>query len=360
MFGKKSFIAAILLMPALALADLASDWANAPMGIVITNCVYDTYGVSVQFETDLEPPYIVGVYEIWEDGLGRNFPVAEVVTEKKAAYVAGDFTDVTTFVEVMQPSRFNPKMPHRLLSDAERSFYRDMTENAPVLIRSSGAERVNADINWSPDNVMGQLKGMELTSDSLWTGIFYSSSDRPSFKFNGIKAVDNVLTGQLLTVVRQELWNLRSKQEWVIVNCKTNHTHGALDMTNEVVRTSEYGPYDAPLKYTRIKKIETITPTGIIDEYVDGHKMVSVEAQAISVEASADDVSRGVGWRLIYDDNTGETLAQRAYSARTNCSNTVYLPRLFLGISAYNGYRLSTDANGVVICVPDGNSPKTK
>ena len=346
-------------MPIAGLSDLASDWANAPMGIVITNCVYDTYGVSVQFETDLEPPYTVGVYESWEDGLGRNFPVAEVITEKKSAHVAGDFTDVTTFVEVMKPSRFNLKMPHRVLTDAEKTYYRAKLEKMPVMHRSAASDRFTADIDWAPGNVMGQLRGMELIADHVWSGINYSNDTNPSFSFKARKVVDNVTTGQVLNVVREEYWQLRNdrKQDWVLISCKTNQTYGALDMTDEVVGSSEYGPYEAPRKYTMVKKVRTITPTGVNKEYVDGKKMIDIETPSFSVEANADDVSVGAGWRLVYNDETGETLAMRAYSSRTNCSNTVYLPRLFLGLSSYKGYRLTTDSNGVVICVPASNGP---
>lgn len=362
MFGKKSFIAAFILMPVLALADLASDWENAPMGIVITNCVYDTYGVSVQFETDLEPPYIVGVYESWEDGLGRNFPVAETTTDSKHAFVAGDFTDVTTFVEVMKPSRYTRGMPRRLLSAYEKKMYRDDLMHREVLRTSPEQERVFADINWAPDNVMGQVKGMELITDHTWTGIIHSNDTDPEFSFKGKTAVDNVVTGQVFMFVQEEYWHLREfpRQDWVLVSCKTNETIGAIGVTEAKSGTSIYGPYEKPCKYTSIKRFWALIPTGKNVEYTDGHKLIDVEMQPFSIHATEEQASRGTGWRVVFNDESGETLAMRAYSARTNCSNTVYLPRLFLGLNAHDGYRLTTDQNGIVICVPDKNSPNNE
>ena len=360
MFGKESFILAFILMPTFALADLASDWANAPMGIVITNCVYDTYGVSVSFETDLKPPYIVGVYESWEDGLGRNFPVAEVVTEKKSAYVAGDFTDVTTSAEVMHPSRLNPKMQHRVLTDSEKTYYRTKLEKMPVLLRSAASDRFSADIDWAPDNVMGQLRGMELTADHVWTGISYSHNASPTFSFKGRKAVDNVVTSQVMRVVRDTYWGSFKYDhtvEWKLHHSRTNDQYCAVDDSEPASYSSEYGPYDPPCKFAMLKHVVTQTPTGQVVERIDGKKIVDFEMTQFSLQASPEEASKGAGWRLVFNDETGETLAMRAYSSRTNCSNTVYLPRLFLGLNAHDGYRLTTDSNGVVICVPASNGP---
>lgn len=276
MFGKKSFIAAFILMPVLALADLASDWANAPMGIVITNCVYDTYGVKVQFETDLEPPYIAAVYESWEDGLGRNYPIAETTCTRKDAFVQGDFTDVTTFVEVMSQSRIGPH--HRLLTKDETLYFRRSLESRPVRIRPSSADYSCADVNRAQSHVMSQLKGLELVSDHTWVGIIYGNGKRLDFEIGMRKPSEE-----------------------------------------------------------------------------DSSMMTDLHSPTFSINNPSSE-DQGSGWRIVYNDSTGECLAMRALSARTNASQTVYLPRLFNGLSSYNGYRLTKDQNGVVICVPYTNN----
>lgn len=160
-------------------------WDKAPLGIAITNVVYDTFGVSVQFDTDLEPPYIVGVYDAFEAGLERRFPIAEVTTRGKSAFVQGDFTDTTTFVEVMLPSRFDKKL-HRVMSADERKRMHDFLRQNPVHKRGTDSDYKQHDSAWAPGNIMGQQNGLELIGDNLWIGFFFSADPQPSIALSAM------------------------------------------------------------------------------------------------------------------------------------------------------------------------------
>lgn len=346
-------------------ASLAASFETAPLGIAITNCTFDTYGVAVRFETDLPPPYLVGVYECWEDGLARNFPIAEVRTFSKSAFVPGDFTDVTSFVEVMHPSRINPHMPHRVLTAAEAKHYRETLDRHV----GTGIEYTRADINYVPNNIMGQLKGMELIGDHTWQGFVWSSTSRVEFAFRARRAVEKrpayAVTNQVLDVVSDYygFYYLPFKGgRWQLFRTTSDREKCPIDRTETTVVTNitDNPKYHAPYVPAYCKTqmvVTTSTPSGRLHvaEYAPEWETANADSQPFSVDFSAEEMRRGLGYRIVHDDATGETIAQRAYSARTNCSNTVYLPRLFRGLSVYQGYRLTMDANGVVICVPADN-----
>lgn len=84
-------------------------WSDAPLGINITYCNYDSYGVDVVFETDLEPPYVVGVFMAVESGFyRRDYPIDYRIVNGKSCYISGDFLSKGyTFVQVFTESVTN-------------------------------------------------------------------------------------------------------------------------------------------------------------------------------------------------------------------------------------------------------------
>ena len=79
---------AFAAVPARAYQEYAS-----PLGFAVTNLVYSADGVSIDFETDQEPPYIVSVNMTnHEIGNVKLLPIAEAVTSEKHAYVQVPWT----------------------------------------------------------------------------------------------------------------------------------------------------------------------------------------------------------------------------------------------------------------------------
>lgn len=372
-----------LILFALAITMLWADdidlsaWNDAPLGIAITNVVYDTYGVAVKFETDLEPPYIVGVYDSFEDGLARCFPLAEVTTDTKAAFVPGDFTDVTTFVEVMHPSRINPSLPHRVLSASERQRMHEYIKSHPVYQREAKSAFKNQGIVWAPDNVMGKQKEMQLIGDHLWAGFVFSDANELSFGFNTVKAYPVKDLYRRYTQTTKVYEGKTTRPFPLTTYTSTNET--CVDVwIPEIHPPAEREYLDGPIYRTRSgrkmmgsvgvtpqdydrngflwrKVVVTYEPTEETRERILCSKFAEENTDLAYLSASKEVMQRGLGWRFVMDDRKIDTHVCRAYSARTNCSQTVYLPRAFVGLSAHDGYRLATDANGRVIIIPDTN-----
>ena len=178
-----------VLLSALLTAASADDidprydtWANAPLGIAVTRCDYSTRGVHVRFETDLEPPYVVGIYRPREEGLGRRFPIAEVETWQKDAFVPGNFTDVAVFVQVMTKdvvTRYaNDGIGHRELTRAEwREYEKTISEAAPY---------INTNANFTFEIDYGTY--MEIVEDYTWAGFLRSDETNLCFTLSGRKA----------------------------------------------------------------------------------------------------------------------------------------------------------------------------
>lgn len=257
------FLAWTLSLSLVSLADAGArryeKWVDAPLGIAITKCDYTTRGVHVKFETDIEPPYVVGVYRPAEEGLGRRFPVAEVETFANSALVPGNFTDVTLFVQVMSKSVANSyaadTIGRRILTQAEWQNYVDVIKSARPYVNS------DASISFETDNGIC----MEIVDDYTWAGFVKTALTNLSFSVFGDK------------VDRQ-------------------------------------GGDPVPHEYS------------------------------FSISTGRNDI--GTGYRIMMFEDTGVCQAQRAYSALTNMSDTVVLPRGFRALSSHNGYVYTTDWEG--------------
>lgn len=100
----RTILLALLLSAATVAADGLDDWIEAPKGIFISEVTALPEGFGVRFETDLPPPYRVGVHVPEEAGLAaRAWPVAWTDTSDTYAVVTGKFLDVALFVQVYKP-----------------------------------------------------------------------------------------------------------------------------------------------------------------------------------------------------------------------------------------------------------------
>lgn len=357
MFGKLATLA--LLAPAICHADITSDWSAAPMGIIITNVVYDTFGVHVLFETDLEPPYQVGVYRSFEVGLGRLYPLAEMTVDRKAAFVKGDFTDQTTFVEVSVPSLEHKDSGRRLLKDDEVSDALRSLQSRPVEHSSPPRDFWRADINRFPDNVMGTSPTMELVSDYTWSGFVMDNDAVHPIRIRGTRKVPNMVDVQNAKRITYEYWQMKDLPgwPWQLVNVRTNDTTCSSETTETRTSSALYGPLDNHPQARYIRHDTELVPLGTYRAIQCGWKDDDVDMGSLRlpVDSNAKISGPGLGWRLVIDEKTGETLVSRAYSSRPYQSQVVFLPRAFRGLSAHDGFKLSIDVNGIVICIPDNN-----
>lgn len=262
----------IVLAAALTLSLLTSSaddfsrryeqWENAPLGIGVTACGYSTRGVYVRFETDLEPPYVVGVYRAAEEGLGRRFPVAEVETSAKEAFIPGDFTFVTVFVQVLAKSAVDnyakDDIGRRTLTRSEWDQHVEMIRNAAPFVNT------NASVSFEvpKDNVM------DLIDDYTWSGFLKTTETNFCFTLAGRKA----------------------------------------------------------------------------EKDGDGEFRMVPHEYSFRISNGRNDI--GTGYRIMVFEDSGVCQAQRAYSSRTNMSDTVIIPCGFRALTSHNGYIYTTDWEG--------------
>lgn len=257
----------ILALASFAAAESVADdyeaWESAPLGISITRCDYSTRGVFVRFETDLKPPYYVGIYRPSEESLGRRTPVAEIETSIKEAFIHGDYTPVTLIVQVMTKDVIDryadDDVGRRVLSDGEVDCYMSSIRCAAPYVDTDAA-------SYSIDG----RKMMELTGDHTWVGFAKTSETNLTLRLHGVK----------------------------------------------------YEPGERP---------------------DDDFRPVTVDYSLYLRDGRAD---VGTGYRIIMFERSGVCQAQRAYSARTNMSDTVVLPAGFRALSSHNGYIYTTDWTG--------------
>ena len=236
-------------------------WTNAPLGICVTRCDCSTRGVYVEFETDVEPPYLVGVYRMAEIGLGRKFPIREVETESKSACITVDLATIpTVFVQVMTTGAVSRcstnELARRELTPTEFRAWRAAIENAAP---------------WTNDD---PGKTFELAND------------------NSMEIIEDYLLSGFIKTDATNLCFIAS---------------GRVAVTNDGFRLE---PREYPFR----------------------------------IRNGRNDI--GAGYRILMFEDLGVCQAQRAYSARTNMSDTVVIPCGFRALSSHNGYIYTSDWEG--------------
>ena len=162
-----------------SLAELSRPWSSAPLGICITNVACDGFGVTVDFETDLPPPYRVGVHLVDEIGYGssRLRPVNYIDTDSHHAFVAGRFYDLGVFVQVYQrgPETTGEGTDHPATRLDELEW-----EQHVAKIRSIPVRKID-EPNWDNDPSDRSLDGydpseMVPVGDWTWAGFVRTES----------------------------------------------------------------------------------------------------------------------------------------------------------------------------------------
>ena len=324
---------------------LHEQWTNAPLGIAITSCDFSTRGVHVKFETDLEPPYYVGIYRPAEEGLGRRCPVAEKETSIKEAFFPGDYTSVTLFAQVMTKDvvdRYaDDEYGRHLLTREEADNYMSVIRNAAPYVNHDASGTFEID----------RRNTMELLEDYTWTGFVKTAATNFTLNLRGVKyEIDpNIVTTNVSIqkivqdVVFTNISTLVSSNQ-TVYSVKTNSGVMAtidlgLTYTNQVstnenawggFQISEwhfYGQHNDRSVCTTNYTHDTLRP--VPHDY------------ALRIRDGSADV--GTGYRIMMFEDSGVCQAQRAYSARTNMSDAVVLPAGFRALSSHNGFIYTTD-----------------
>lgn len=320
-------------------------WENAPLGIAVTRCDYSTCGVHVRFETDLEPPYVVGVYRPGEEGLGRRFPIAEVETWQKDAFVPGNFTDVAVFVQVMTKdvvTRYaNDGIGHRMLTKDEWLNYVAAIRNAEPYVNT------NADTTFE----IPEGNHLEIIEDLTWTGFFKTTETNFVLSFVGRKAerdIESIVTNVVQDVIFTNISsNVRSdgEVEYVRTNSGVYASAHLGGHAAHSVSSNEYayGGYFVQDIYTYPQNNDHEQVVTNLNYANPNWRMVPFE-YSFRIRNGKND--RGSGYRIMMFEDSGVCQAQRAYSARTNMSDIVVLPSGFRALSSHNGYIYTTDWEG--------------
>lgn len=343
----------IVLAAALTLSLLTSSaddfsrryeqWENAPLGIGVTACGYSTRGVYVRFETDLEPPFVVGVYRAAEEGLARRFPVAEVETSSKEAFIPGDFTFVTVFVQVMTKSVVDQysadAVGHRVMTRSEWEHHVETIRNAVPFANTNA----NFSFEVPKDNVM------DLVEDYTWCGFLKTTETNFCFTLAGRRAepdVESVVTNVVQDVIFTNI-STRVLANGDVDYVRTNSgSYASAYLGGDPSRTASSNAYayggcflEDILRYPQHNDYEQV-----VTNFSKCNRHLVPHEYSFHIANGKNDV--GTGYRIMVFEDSGVCQAQRAYSSRTNMSDAVVIPRGFRALTSHNGYIYTTDWEG--------------
>lgn len=365
-------------------------WSAAPLGIRITSCAYDAHGVDVAFDTDLEPPYMIGVYRSAEVGLGRYYPVRETVTKWKNARVNCPMLDVTLFVQVMTTNAVTDRtyasvgtngvtnviqMTHRSLTGEEWESYRDSIRKAKAVVNDrtdATFERVRED------------PSMELVSDNTWIGFRESSLKDVTFSFSGRTNITEVVTNKTYCWVKMDTsyyefengipatwkspkgdWENRKSSTYTNQTCLSTFDDGRDIQDGYLYFLAKHPGYGGYWSFVSTNNANGHVSCSVMrahDPYLrDGPcnptKVYSLsEPVTFSASLTNADVTVGSGYRVIFFCDRNQVMVQRAYSSRTNMSDEVFIDRGFKALSTHNGYRYTADSDGRLYFQADTNN----
>ena len=318
-------------------------WEEAPLGIAVTRCDYSTCGVHVRFETDIEPPYVVGVYRPSEEGLGRRTPVSEVETTAKEVFLPGNFTDVALFVQVMSKDVADryaaDEIGRHVMTRTEWHEYVETIRNAAPFANHDAGGTFETDA----------ANRMDLVGDFTWAGFVKTADTNLNFTLRGRKAepdIDSVVTNVVQDVMSTNISTSVSRDgtvEYVRTNSSAYATTSLSMVERHSVFTNDYaggGYFAQEIFHHPMHNDHEACTTNYLKH---SHHMVPHE-YSFSIADGRNDV--GTGYRIMMFEDTGVCQAQRAYSARTNMSDVVVLPAGFRALSSHNGYIYTTDWEG--------------
>ena len=324
-------------------------WENAPLGIAITRCDFSTRGVYVKFETDLNPPYYVGIYRPDEENLGRRLPVAEKETRIKEAFFPGDYTSVTLFAQVMTKDVVDryagDEVGRHVLTREEADNYMSVIRNAAPYVNHDAASTFEID----------RRNTMELIEDYTWVGFVKTADMNLTINLRGIKyeidpdvvttnvsiqkiVQDVVFTNVSTRVLSDQTVYSVTTNSGVMETIDLNLTYRNEVFTNENAKggfiISDWSFYGQHNDHAVV----------CVTNYT--HDTLRPVPHNYSLRLRDGSADVGTGYRIMMFEDSGVCQAQRAYSARTNMSDAVVLPAGFRALSSHNGYIYTTDWHG--------------
>lgn len=322
-------------------------WTDAPLGIAVTDCVYSTRGIGVRFVTDLPGPYNVSVYLPREMALGRRLPVREVVTSTHEAFLAGNFQEVAVFVQVMPQSVAAAETNRAVMTDAKWREHVDAIRDAPPLRNPDPSKSYEVDV----------APRLQLVSDYTWAGFVKSAETNFCFRLAGTRWLGPTATNFCQDVVYTNRTDYFRDGEPDPYHSVTNigvyrtENMSLADDFRVLTNSLAGGRYFVTHQEERCQ--HNRYPVYTHDQKAGYGEIVPEETPSFSI---CGDASIGTGYRILMFSDTGAVMAQRAYSARTNASDEVVIPRGFRSLSTHAGYRYTADWEGRLYFQADTNS----
>lgn len=321
-------------------------WLGAPLGIAVTDCVYSSRGIGVRFQTDLPGPYNVAVYLPRELGLRRLQPVREAVVAGKEAFLPGYFQDVAVFVQVMPQSVAAAATNRAALTDAEWRDHVDAIRRLPPYVNADPGRSLEVDV----------APSLQLVGDYTWIGFVKSAETNFSFSLAVNRWVGPTITNVYQDVVYTNRTDYFHEGEEVPYHSVTNigiYRTANLSKDDDFrVLTNTLAWGGCMVSHHDERCQHNPYPVYTHDQTA-GRGEIVTDTQDFSLTG---DASVGTGYRILMFEDTGAVLVQRAYSARTNASDEVCIPRGFRSLSSHGGYRYTADWEGRLYFQADTNS----
>lgn len=337
-----------------ALLTVLAVFAEDPLGIRITRCDYDIYGVDIDFVTDIPPPYIVGVFCAEEACFvtSRCYPIKYKIVNSTSATLGGEFFKrANSFVQVFSASMTNQFHAFRQRTPTELERYYEKihqkeSDNRSIIPYNRGlvesADRADmvviADYTWGafiPTDMptitlAGRAKGYKarVCETNLWQTMVETKSGFWS----------NLVTGVIHGYKEDVVTNLYF-DAYVTNHTQSTHSTSAITAEGDIwwngIATNTWNDESVRVKVYSV------------NTWSNGVGSVMHEYEVPDQTFGPFDTSIGCGYRIILDEKTDKYTVQRAYSMLTNMSNEVLLKRPIVPLTAHDGKKMTVDFLGV-------------
>ena len=340
-----------LVVLCISLFAFAADAIGEGLGIYISHVLRRDNSITLKWETDLPPPYLVALFTPFEAGFGtRPKNGTRCLKYHMSNYnyccFQGDFKSLKgdVYVQVMTPDVTNS--PYFCeMSAGEIEEYKGRLKDLLDFRNPIVDDAVPA----------GELQ-MELIGDHLWGGFWVS--DTPYVTVNGkCKGFQNMSTN----LVQDSLVQEHSYYSNTLTGVTSTHRYETY--TNDV----------ESLEYTTFTNVVKVIPTtsdglqvrvfeqaiqplgnvrhdrrGITKSYDPKVGVTNFVAQMRYYETGQRqygpyDTSVGTGYRIYYHDTDDDFYISRAYSKLPNCSEKVVLRRTIKALSVYKNRKIGLD-----------------
>ena len=382
----KSLAVAALGIICSAFSALAEDSAlNFDWGIVITNCVRDTDGIYVRFIANHPAPYFVGVYPVYDYADGGY--IKEVAVSGNEAFIPGDFTDYPVNVKVLLASRIAEITDDGKWSD----FHRKLTEDEVASYTSNCGSRLLPEKEYQHALVWGWDDYPILYAGSLAVPRYWSVGYNDIIYTNKASTATTTISFKdrpVPSAVAGESNVLYWTQSTITVSPynPANYNNWCLKSNGHFY--PEYLVYkDGPVFRLESDPITNSTveifggePFVRVSVPVPGDKLVLERGQILSRSNIAMPTFGAVGtpqyhWKpatnvwtryeynygwnmspMSWDVAPGQEITWNETGNRTNCSQSVYLPRLAKTIPSDSTQRVMTDYYGTLFVTTNAPS----